>query len=141
MKITNNVLLFCFTFTAMSRLVALLLLITFVIQTFEGTFLVIDYYVNTGSFAKNCENKFKPQMHCNGKCVLMRKIKDQKKNEQGPAPEIKYLVKMDLLSPKSSLSLDFAAAANNSRQHFVASNSGSVIDHPSSIFHPPPAHC
>ena len=141
MKITNNVLLFCFTFTAMSRLVALLLLITFVIQTFEGTFLVIDYYVNTGSFAKNCENKFKPQMHCNGKCVLMRKINDQKKNDQGPAPEMKYLAKMDLLSPKSSFSLDFGAAARNTSQHFVVSNSGSVIDHPSSIFHPPPGGC
>lgn len=63
----------------------ILLLIAFTLQTFERTWMVIDYYANTGAFAKNCENKFKPGLHCNGQCVLMKKLKEQEsKDEQNP---------------------------------------------------------
>lgn len=29
-----------------------------------------------------CENKDRPQMHCNGRCVLMKKLKQAEDNEQ-----------------------------------------------------------
>jgi len=39
----------------------------FFAQTFSNAVIVAGYYVNTGAYAKNCENKDKPWMHCNGK--------------------------------------------------------------------------
>lgn len=52
-------------------------------------FNVADYYVNTAKYAKNCVNKARPQLHCNGQCQLMKKLKaleeKEKKNpEQKP---------------------------------------------------------
>ena len=70
------------------KLATILLLVAFATQTFERAFLLLDYYTNTGSFAKNCENKLRPQLHCNGQCVLMKKLKEQE-NKEGQTPERK----------------------------------------------------
>ena len=59
----------------------------FFIETFCNIFFVADYYVNTASYAANCVNKTKPQMHCNGECQLQKKLnteenKDKQTNER-----------------------------------------------------------
>ncbi|CAN5524093.1 hypothetical protein BH11BAC3_BH11BAC3_37350 [soil metagenome] len=60
-------------------------LAAFAIQTFDSAFIVVDYFANTKAYAKNCENKEIPKMHCNGKCQMMKKIKqEQKKDQQNP---------------------------------------------------------
>jgi hypothetical protein len=67
------------------KLTAIFLLVAFAAQTFSKAFLVLDYYSNTASFAKDCENKSRPLLNCNGKCLLMKKIKAaEKKEEQNP---------------------------------------------------------
>jgi len=33
-------------------------------------------------YAKNCENKAFPAMHCNGKCQLMKKLRQEQKDDQ-----------------------------------------------------------
>jgi len=62
-------------FTAMfKKITATILLLAFVSQTFAGPFIMLDYFVNTAAYAKNCINKARPKMHCNGKCQAMKKI-------------------------------------------------------------------
>ena len=51
-------------------------------QTFNKSFVVYDYYANTASYSKNCINKAKPQLHCNGKCQMMKKLQEQEKKDQ-----------------------------------------------------------
>lgn len=69
----------------LKSLAALLLLLAFSAQTFNKALIELDYYVNTSAFAKNCENKAKPMMHCNGKCQMMKKLKEEeKKDHQNP---------------------------------------------------------
>lgn len=49
-----------------------LLLLT---QVFSKWLIVIDYAINKNYVSKNlCVNKSKPQLHCNGKCHLAKKI-------------------------------------------------------------------
>lgn len=43
---------------------------------------MLDYYTNTASFAKNCINKARPMLHCNGKCQMMKKLQQEEKKEQ-----------------------------------------------------------
>src|SRR5690349_15854617 len=54
-------------------------------QSFQGTFLIVGYYTNRSEFLKNCENKLRPALHCNGQCVLMKKLRAQEKQEQHDA--------------------------------------------------------
>lgn len=57
----------------------------FAVQTFERAVIVINYYTNTASFAKNCENKAKPMLHCNGRCQMLKKLKqEENKDKQNP---------------------------------------------------------
>ena len=59
------------------QLITFILLMSFAAQTFNKVFIVVDYYVNTSSFAAHCENKAKPLMKCNGKCQMMKELKKE----------------------------------------------------------------
>jgi hypothetical protein len=67
------------------QLTAILLIAAFVVQTFSGGLVMLDYYTNTVTFAKNCINKTRPVLHCNGKCQMMKKLKqEESRDKQNP---------------------------------------------------------
>jgi hypothetical protein len=116
---------------------AILLLAAFAMQTFERTFWVLDYLGNSASFAKNCENKYRPQMHCNGQCVLMKKLKEQETKEQ-QAPERKSAGKSEVISSASFCDLRDVPSIQQPI-HFHSFSNASLLKMPRSIFHPPNA--
>ena len=59
-----------------------LLLMALLLQVFNKTLLVGDYYLHTDRYAKNCENKLKTWLHCDGKCQLSKLIKKQQEDEK-----------------------------------------------------------
>lgn len=70
------------------RLVIVVLLFAMLSQTFSKAVMVTSYYANTGAYAKNCVNKARPAMHCNGKCQLMKKMKQEENGDrQSPVPK------------------------------------------------------
>jgi len=67
------------------KLTAIFLFAAFAIQTFNKAVIVFSYYTNTSAYAKYCENKAKPMMHCNGHCQMMKKLKqEENKDKQNP---------------------------------------------------------
>lgn len=114
---------------------ALIFFLPFVVSMFSGQLISLDYAVNTAAYAKNCENKTRPYLHCNGKCQLMKKIKEQKKKEQentNNKPKCKTIV----LSSKSF----FCTLSDLLVNHFAYSylkNNNSTTDRSRAIFHPP----
>lgn len=49
--------------------------IVIVLMLLKPVMPVLDYFVNYDYIAKElCENKAKPEMHCNGKCHLMKEL-------------------------------------------------------------------
>jgi hypothetical protein len=61
---------------------------------------VMDYYANKSIYLANCENKSRPQLHCNGQCLLMKKMhQSDKKDEQTPEKKLEW--KFEVLSFKS----------------------------------------
>ena len=79
---------------------AILLIAALAAQTFNQAVIVLGYYVNTSSFAKNCENKVKPIMKCKGKCQMMKKIKETEQKDQ-QNPERKLENRNEVVSSKS----------------------------------------
>jgi hypothetical protein len=115
---------------------ALLLLAAFGAQTFEKAVIVLDYYANTASFAKNCENKAIPKMHCNGKCQMMKKLKEEEKKER-QNPERKSENKNQTISSRSffaTLSLHTPAFLPAGTSQYAPTH---PIDRAYAIFHPP----
>ena len=99
---------------------------------------MVDYYTNAGKYAKNCENKAKPRMHCSGKCQMMKKLQQEEKKDQ-ENPERKSENKNEsVLSSKS-----FFAIVNRTyktaieKQLFPQISDGYAYNCTNTIFHPP----
>lgn len=43
--------------------------------------MLMDYEINLPDYIALCINQDKPQLHCDGQCVLMQKIKEKEKQE------------------------------------------------------------
>ena len=107
-------------------------------QTFSGGLVMLNYYTNTGVFAKNCENKARPKMHCNGKCQMMKKLKQQEKQDQ-QNPERKTENKIQVLSSKSFYFSSVEAFAIAVFKATPIEKNYPVKDISYSFFHPPQA--
>jgi hypothetical protein len=113
-----------------------ILLIAFAIQSFHMGGIVVDYYLNTSAYSKNCENKTKPVLKCIGKCQMAKKLVEaQKKNEK--APEQKSGNKIQVISFQSfyaCLLFENRILTHTYNSYLVKSKRS---PHLGGIFHPP----
>ena len=98
--------------------------------------MIAGYYIDTNAYAANCVNKNKPQMHCNGKCQLQKKLNDEN-NKDKQNTERRNDVGTEVLSSKS-----FFAVIQTPFKHFITKkyftiSTGTPVDHSSKFFHPP----
>lgn len=117
-------------------LIALTLLAAFAVQTFSKAVIVFDYYANTVSFARKCENKAIPKMHCNGKCQMMKKLKEEEKKD-GQNPERKSENKVETVSSRSFFATGHFAPAAAIAQCYSPAAAPRPVDRAYGIFHPP----
>lgn len=114
---------------------AILLLVAFVAQTFSNGFVMLGYYTNPAAFAKNCVNKAKPKLHCNGKCQVMKKLQEEEKKDQ-QMPERKFEKKMEILA-SHSFSYNIESASIILPGLLSASENTPLTNISYSFFHPP----
>jgi hypothetical protein len=118
------------------KIIAFVLLLSVLASSFSGMLLVADYYANTGAYAKNCINKLKPLLHCNGKCQLMKKIEEQEKKDQQNA-DSKMFFKSIILSSKTFYAVSPHPVQTLLLPTFTLNTMGTELDCVSDIFHPP----
>ena len=61
---------------------AFILLLLMILQTGHIHLIQLEYKFNKKAFAKNCINKAKPQLQCQGKCQMRKKIKEEQEQEK-----------------------------------------------------------
>lgn len=67
------------------QITSIILLFAIFMQLFSKAIIITEYYLNKDYIAQNlCENKDKPQKHCEGKCHLQKQLKEDEKKEQTP---------------------------------------------------------
>lgn len=90
----------------LKQFAVIFLFAAFAVQTFNKAIVVFNYYTNTAAFAKNCENKARPMLHCNGRCQMMKKLK-QEENKDKQNPERRNENKNEVLyCSKNSFSIE-----------------------------------
>ncbi|MDZ7877085.1 MAG: hypothetical protein U5L45_05420 [Saprospiraceae bacterium] len=99
----------------------------------------VNFKINQDFIAKNlCENRAKPKMHCNGNCVLMKKLKKADNEEQKQIPQTlkeKQEVLYSCQLTNFSLTPQFICTEKSKlNSHYSLAFSSS---HFSSIFRPP----
>ena len=118
------------------QLIAGLLLVAITLQILNKAVIYIDYYTNTAAYFKNCENKAKLSMHCNGKCQMMKKIQQQEKKDQ-QNPERRVGMDEVISSRSYFISLNILHCSAKQVYHFY--NDSRTAAMPRSFFHPPGA--
>ena len=111
------------------------LIIAFAAQTISGAVVSFGYYINPDTFAKNCVNKARPTLHCNGKCQMMKKIKEEGKKEQ-ENQERKTDNKITVLSSRSFFATIIAVNIQY-KITYPVTGCPAAVHRSSAVFHPP----
>lgn len=113
------------------------LISTIFLQTFSSYIIKADFFLNQEFISKNlCVNVDKPMMHCNGKCYLTKKLKEQQKQDQSPVSRTEKFDVQPFFVPSSPAITEVVTAVNT---HFFIKDESIVSSFRSSIFHPPSA--
>jgi hypothetical protein len=118
------------------KIAALLLFFAFAVQTFGQGITLLNFYIHQKSIvATQCENRYRPMLHCNGQCVLAKKLQQQERKEQ-QNPELKLQNKSEVSSSRSFFITNLASLLPGYTSYILLSDR-STIDRSFSIFHPP----
>ncbi|MGY0038200.1 hypothetical protein [Pedobacter sp. NJ-S-72] len=67
----------------MRKSVCILLFLIIASQSFNKLWVTVSFKMNERYISSVlCENKNRPEMHCNGRCILVKKLKQAEENEQ-----------------------------------------------------------
>lgn len=115
-----------------------ILILLLMSQTFSSLFVVLSFKLNQDYIAKNiCENRYRPQLNCKGNCVLMKKLKQQEKEEQNSPAALKLDISTVVISSRSFFATIDKPAIVVSRAYILLYNIGRPVSRSSSVFHPP----
>ena len=123
----------------LTRFIAILLLMCSVSVNLSGLFVFAGFEMNQGYIAKElCVNKDKPQLHCNGKCYLMKKLKQAEEKEQ---KQDRQFQKIQLQEAIVSVPFVFTQYSYTAIDLCVPVTTGKPVEQLNSIFHPPQVSC
>jgi hypothetical protein len=106
---------------------------------FSLVFVYVGFNLNRQYIAANlCINRFKPSLHCNGKCYFMRKLKQAEDNDKKQAAknssgreDVSFFQQQSIISFIEPITLDTLSVA------FPASDYQYTSHYLISIFRPP----
>ncbi|QNK61176.1 hypothetical protein H7F33_11385 [Pedobacter sp. PAMC26386] len=123
----------------LTRFTSILLLLCSVSLNLSGLFVFAGFEMNQGYIAKElCVNKDKPQLHCNGKCYLMKKLKQAEEKEQ---KQDRQFQKIQLQEAIVSVPFVFKQYSFIDINLCIPLRTGVPVAQLNSIFHPPQGGC
>jgi hypothetical protein len=119
------------------RIISAIFLLIFICQTFDKNFISLNFYANQTYIAHNlCENRNKPEVHCNGKCQLQKKL-NQEASKDKQNPERRNDNSSEVISSKTffaTLDVPFTIII---KKQFSFVLTATPVDQSLSFFHPP----
>lgn len=74
------------------------MLIALVTHLFYSSGYLLDYYVNMDVYKEHCINQDRPELNCDGKCILAQKIAEAQKNQAPDQGKMTIPASMEYLS-------------------------------------------
>jgi len=101
----------------------------------SGLMVFAGFSINRDYIAKElCENRDQPRMHCQGKCYLMKKMRQAREKEQ---KEINEIQKVYLQEAFMILPFSITRYANAGKQFSIPFTTGIPVARINTVFHPP----
>lgn len=123
----------------LTRFIAILLLLCSVSVNLTGFFVFAGFEMNQGYIAKElCVNRDKPQLHCNGQCYLMKKLKQAQEKEQKQDRQFQKIQLQEAIVYTPFVFKQYSFIAVDFRVPFTT---GMPVAQLNTIFHPPQLSC
>lgn len=118
------------------KVAAAFLLVTFLLQSFGQLVVLTSFYLQRNFIATVfCENKFRPQLKCEGKCYLKKQLKKQQQQERQLPAQVSKL-KVDVFV--TTISTTFQANPFHTNFHlFIAYIEEVLAGAGTDVFRPP----
>lgn len=121
----------------LTRAIAILLLLSSVSVNLSGLFVFAGFEMNESYIAKElCINRNRPELHCNGKCYLMNKLKQAQDKEQKQEHQFQK-VQLQLQEAIVALPFIFKQYSIATINFRIPLNTGMPVARMNAIFHPP----
>jgi len=65
----------------LKNLCTYILLLALTAQSLHTGILVVEYRVHLAQYLAKCANRDRPELHCDGQCLLMQKVREKEENE------------------------------------------------------------
>jgi hypothetical protein len=123
----------------LKKIVSIILLFALMITITASYWVFIGFSLNQRYISTViCENKSRPEMHCNGKCYLMKKLKQAEENEnRGGSNKISKVLELESVIPAKLIQSDnilFESIKRTVNTFYISSYDKEFIV---SFFHPP----
>lgn len=118
------------------RFGAYILLFALTLQSLYRSIMTVEYHVNLTEYIAQCLNKDRPELHCNGQCILMSKIHEGE-TDNGKTNIFHYdYSALYLHTEVSSLQLDMVKLRANERPVIIP-QADYLYNYHARIFRPP----
>jgi hypothetical protein len=123
----------------MKQIAATFLMLLILLQSMSTLAVRAVFLLKQKWIAKNtCENRYRPELKCGGNCVLMKKLKQQEKEESKQPGSLKLETSNIVLSSRSFFTAFILHIQQNiATQYPLIVKTGSPVDQSFSFFHPP----
>lgn len=99
---------------------------------------LVDYYIKMDAYLEQCSNRSRPELQCNGQCILMQKLKALNGEAQSPAPPVPVKINLQEYPIGFIETPHFdAPRAPESEMNRKPFGHTSAIEYVAEIFHPP----
>lgn len=113
-----------------------ILILLVVIQSYSDWIVIAVFNNNRDYIEQNlCENRYRPQLQCKGKCLLMKKLQQKEKEQEQPVLKLQVVSVVLFSGTCFATSIATMPAYVN---HFLTDNRAAKLsDRPGSVFQPP----
>lgn len=120
----------------LKRSISIFLLLAMISGQFSRVFVYAGFELNKSFIVKElCENRSRPELNCNGKCFLKKKLQAAEEKERKQERESQRNRYQETLPPRFELPTPFRTA--KLQTVYPIGTTQDTIERPSSIFQPP----
>lgn len=126
----------------MFRISLIILLITAMLtQSLSRGIIVLSYFTNKAAYERYCVNKARPQLHCDGKCQVAQKIKQEEERDQKDPLKNSRFSEVVFIDQHAFVRIEPVFTGLATQQHRLPLSIGHTLAFSRSFFHPPNAAC
>lgn len=120
----------------MIRFCTYILLVVLTLQSFYRSIMVVDYQIHLPEYLAKCINRDKPELNCDGQCLLMKKI-EEKEKEETKKNLVVYEYSSVYVHTEQPLFITYQAIEDSERQVLPPYQDGYVFNYSAPILRPP----